>query len=159
MNEASPMSTPMIFSLQLLFIGSKRILRNLQGTKDPSLIGHKCTDSRLYGFSDSDGKKTTIFKSSIEAEFRSLVTCEAEIIWSLLTPNTLTQQNEERKEKGDNKRAEGRKGEEKEREEGRDVPPSLSPRWSSRSSCRHASPSSSRRGRERATTTATLYCR
>ncbi|XP_057735894.1 uncharacterized protein LOC130951262 isoform X2 [Arachis stenosperma] len=150
MNEASPMSTPMIFSLQLLFIGSKRILRNLQGTKDPSLIGHKCTDSRLYGFSDSDGKKTTIFKSSIEAEFRSL---------SLLTPNTLTQQNEERKEKGDNKRAEGRKGEEKEREEGRDVPPSLSPRWSSRSSCRHASPSSSRRGRERATTTATLYCR
>ncbi|XP_072062006.1 secreted RxLR effector protein 161-like [Arachis hypogaea] len=105
---------------------TKRILRYLQGTKKLGLAFHKCSDTRFYAFFDSDWaaniedrrsvfgfcvyfgtnlvswscrKQSTISRSSTKAEFRSLASCEAELVWlqnlfheldvSLLTPPTI----------------------------------------------------------------------
>ncbi|XP_057744131.1 uncharacterized mitochondrial protein AtMg00240-like [Arachis stenosperma] len=65
---------------------AKRILRYLQGTKEFGLTFHRCNDTRLYAFSDSDWaadiedrrKQSTISRSSTEAEFKSLASCETD---------------------------------------------------------------------------------
>ncbi|MED6120630.1 hypothetical protein PIB30_118924 [Stylosanthes scabra] len=86
----------------------KQILRYIQGTKDYGIVIHKCNDFRLYYFSDLDWaadiedrrsvsgyciflgtnllswscrKQPTVSRSSTEAEFRSMVECEAELVW------------------------------------------------------------------------------
>ncbi|KAL1318125.1 hypothetical protein AAHE18_15G183500 [Arachis hypogaea] len=86
----------------------KRILQYLQGTKHHGFVYLKCTDYRLYIFSDLDWaadledrrsvssycvflgtnlisgsckKQTTISRSSTEAKFRSLAACETKLVW------------------------------------------------------------------------------